>query len=135
MLKKIFYQYFFVILCAAAIMFLSLFHTGSSVEIPKIKHLDKVVHFIMYAVFSFIWAESFLVQNHFKKRYLQFLFSFLFAFLYSLLMELLQSFTKYRTADIYDAVANFWGAFFGIFIFYFSENKILYILKNRYHRF
>ena len=73
---------------------------GSSIKIPN---KDKYVHFIFYFVFVVLW---FLVTKgiHISKK--TNLIVVLSAIGYGILMEICQGFTKTRTPEVMDAVAN-----------------------------
>ena len=75
---------------------------------------DKAVHFVFYFIFIILWF--FALQLYKKSKYFN-LKLFLIAVFYGILMEFFQSvFTKNREGDFYDAIANTFGALFGILI-------------------
>jgi VanZ family protein len=77
------------------------------------EHMDKVVHFIMYAGLSFIiWYEFF--RSHTKGMNIKlFLAIFLIPALFSGFMEYMQSkATDYRSGDIMDLLFNVLGIIF-----------------------
>ena len=74
-------------------------------------HVDKVVHFIMYAVLTFL----ILAKNHiFFSKYQEIkvlTITFLYVFLMGFFIEIMQnSFLIGRNFDIFDVVANTTGA-------------------------
>ena len=78
-----------------------------------IKNKDKIVHFVFYFLFVFLWSfyANFkkITPNPFKKI-------ILIAIFYGIMMEIFQGvFTTDRTADIFDVVANSLGAIAGFF--------------------
>lgn len=73
-------------------------NVGATVPIP---YKDKVVHFLFYFIFVLLWYYA--TKNSVVKI-------FLIAVAYGILMEILQSFTKTRSADYTDAIANTLGA-------------------------
>ena len=97
-----------------AIIYLSLFRPSDDMQLPMLfEHMDKVVHFIMYAGLSFIiWYEFF--RSHSNKRSIKmFLAIFLIPALFSGFMEYMQSkATDYRSGDIMDLLFNVLGIIF-----------------------
>ncbi|WP_024481850.1 VanZ family protein [Cellulophaga baltica] len=98
------------------VTFLSLFSfkdvSTDGVDIP---HLDKFVHFTFYFVFvvlgSLSYAEYKDVKKDFKKAAMLFCF---IAIGYGMIIEVLQYVaTTTRSGDVYDFLANSFGAFFG----------------------
>lgn len=102
------------LLTFAAIVYLSLFRPSDDMQLPMLfEHMDKVVHFIMYAGLSFIiWYEFF--RSHTKGMNIKlFLAIFLIPALFSGLMEYMQSkATDYRSGDIMDLLFNVLGIIF-----------------------
>lgn len=76
--------------------------------------LDKVVHFVMYGVLSFLllWAVEKTIRNSLKLWNL--LLIVLLSSSFGLLMEILQkTMTSVRNFDIYDIIANIIGVLLG----------------------
>lgn len=98
----------------AAIVYLSLFRPSDDMQLPMLfEHMDKVVHFIMYAGLSFIiWYEFF--RSHTKGMNIKLLLAiFLIPALFSGFMEYMQSkATDYRSGDIMDLLFNVLGIIF-----------------------
>ena len=114
MILKYLKRYPLSLLVFAAIVYLSLFRPSDDMQLPMLfEHMDKVVHFIMYAGLSFIiWYEFF--RSHTKGMNIKlFLAIFLIPALFSGLMEYLQSkTTDYRSGDIMDLLFNVLGIIF-----------------------
>lgn len=83
-------------------------NVGATVPIP---YKDKVVHFLFYFIFVFLWYHA--------TKY-SIIKIFLIAVTYGILMEILQSFTKTRSCDYTDAIANTLGAICSVL---FIKNK------------
>jgi VanZ family protein len=89
--------------------------------VPKIntglnlKSGDKYLHFIAYFTLCFLWYFAL------RKRLHRYLFRILVPvglILYGIILEGLQSeLTSYRTADVYDALANTAGVLGAMFLF------------------
>ena len=114
MILKYLKRYPLSLLVFAAIVYLSLFRPSDDMQLPMLfEHMDKVVHFIMYAGLSFIiWYEFF--RSHTKGMNIKlFLAIFLIPALFSGLMEYMQSkATDYRSGDIMDLLFNVLGIIF-----------------------
>lgn len=114
MILKYLKRYPLSLFVLAAIVYLSLFRPSDDMQLPMLfEHMDKVVHFIMYAGLSFIiWYEFF--RSHSKGMNIKlFLAIFLIPALFSGFMEYMQSkATDYRSGDIMDLLFNVLGIIF-----------------------
>lgn len=92
---------------------------GSSLKIPN---KDKIVHFVFYFVFVVLWYRYLATTDYTKKVRVIILLS---AIGYGILIEICQGmFTVSRTADVFDVVANSFGAFIAfILTILFNRNK------------
>ncbi len=95
---------------------------ASDLPIVSIKNIDKIIHFVFYFVFVFLWIKSI---NPISIYY--FLMVVIVAIILGISIEFLQEkFTQNRVFDWYDIIANSMGAItsFIIVIFYQSvQNK------------
>lgn len=111
--KKTFFL--LAILWTIVITFLSLATFDSSFGGGiKIPNKDKIVHFVFYFLFVILWNFSFDFKKfHIKKGFI----ILVIAIVYGILMEFLQAtFTKDRTADVLDVLANSTGAIIGLIL-------------------
>lgn len=77
-----------------------------SVSIPG---KDKIIHFVFYFVFVFLWTKALNIQ-----KWKQQIIMVLSAIFYGIIIEIFQDvFTLTRNADIFDIVANTFGAIIG----------------------
>lgn len=85
----------------------------------NIPHLDKIVHFTMYAGVVFLWLK-YIKDVNVNKKSLKILFlMILVGFLMGLLMECIQHyFIKNRYFESLDLIANGFGCIFGGAIFF-----------------
>lgn len=97
-----------------------------SITIPN---FDKVVHFIFYfgaAFLGFFFLKARLKQNTTNTRMLT--ISLVFAVIYGMAIEVLQySFFPNRSGDVYDAIANSFGAITAILVlklFFLPKKKV-----------
>jgi VanZ family protein len=107
-------------------LFAALFWTGiilffcliKSSDIPKvnIQNLDKVIHSGFHFVFTILWflylKKKFTSSNNFKLL----TFTIIGSFVLGIAIELMQQyFTTTRSADVFDVLANLFGAFLAAF--------------------
>jgi VanZ family protein len=81
----------------------------------KIPNLDKLVHFLLFAGFSFFW-HIFLLANYTFNRTTLFLTLLAISFLYGYGMELVQKNFTLREFSMVDAYADGIGALLGLLI-------------------
>ena len=105
---------YMLLLWVILIFIFSLYPSSELPENPGIPHLDKLVHFVMYFVFSLF----FLVLYVDIQRLGAVLKLLLVVLLLTLITEILQqTFPINRTASLYDGLANFTGFFSAIGIY------------------
>ena len=115
------------LLCSAVILLLTGI-PGTTLRQPPIIGLDKVVHFLMYAVFTFasIWGyRKPFTEN--GKSYRQKAVGIVIAigFIYGALTEVMQeTLIPGRTGSIYDWIADALGSIFGAII-------AIFLLRDR----
>ena len=117
------------ILCGIVILILTGLPGSLLPHAKPILGLDKVVHFLMYAVFAFACVWGYRKQyasrdTAYKKRAL--LLALAVSVAYGGLTELLQEhFVPLRTGDWFDFLADSIGAMVGVVVFYlfFRQKK------------
>lgn len=98
----------------------SLLPSNDIPEVQVFPYFDKVVHFGMYALFSFLLLWAWPQEFSGKKQ----LIPFLMVVAYGFLMEVLQRFTHLgRTFDLSDELANCLGFFPGWLFWRWSRDK------------
>ncbi len=93
-------------------------------SIPRIpiKNIDKIIHFVFYFIFVFLWIKS---LKHISLRY--FIIVLFIALCLGISIEFLQEkFTENRAFDWYDIVANSLGA-----ITSFILVKSYHVIQNK----
>lgn len=96
------------------ILFLS-FKAPAGMPKVNILYLDKIVHFMFYFVFVFLWCRFLFFKQLTQKKHLIILF--LISIALGICIELGQGYlTTTRQADFFDALANASGSLFGIFL-------------------
>jgi VanZ family protein len=117
MLKK-------VILAIVWALFISLLSAFPGNKIPKfdLVGIDKLVHFIFYAIFAFLILN--ILNDRQKNKITMSAVAFFTVTAYGFLIELAQGhFFSQRSFDWADALANGIGAFFGVLIFWYVVKK------------
>nr|WP_297308627.1 VanZ family protein [uncultured Flavobacterium sp.] len=92
------------------------FSNIKEVQQIRIPNADKIVHFILYSVLSFLWMWSLITnaKHSFKKNAS---FIFLIGTCFGIVIEILQEiFTQSRSGEILDVVSNCSGILFGLLI-------------------
>nr|WP_315262533.1 VanZ family protein [uncultured Flavobacterium sp.] len=106
---------------------------SSDVPVINIPNLDKCIHAFFYFVFTFVWFLFFRKQLKFESFFKPLLISFVFSFVFGIVIEVLQGLvTTTRQADIWDGVANLFGAMLSVFtiVICIRYNILNSILKN-----
>ena len=98
------------------ILFLSLENARNMPQIA-ILYLDKVIHSAFHFVFTILWflylKKKFKSSNNFKLLF----FTLIGSFILGIAIELMQQyFTTTRNADVFDILANLFGAFLAAFL-------------------
>lgn len=117
------------ILAATIILFLSVISTPSITpgNLLNIQHIDKIVHFILYAGLSFILLLDFNKLKIRKSIKSSIFVPILIAVLYGGLIEFIQILIPGRSGEVLDFVSDIGGALTGMLIFFLYQK----ILKRR----
>jgi VanZ family protein len=99
-------------------------------KLEFIPHLDKLVHFTMYMLLSFLIAIEYFKNS--SKLLCRLIIPVAIAILYGGILEILQRLSSYRSTDIFDFVFNVLGAVMGIIIFMIltKMNKALKLMTK-----
>jgi VanZ family protein len=100
-----------LLLWTVMIFFLLTINTGSMESAPKIKHFDKLVHFILFAVMAWLW-----VHPRHQTGTIKLLFIFLCVTAYGAGMEWVQENFTSREFDWKDIYADTAGAAAGVIV-------------------
>ncbi len=117
-----------------ALLFLAIFWTLTiaffclinSNDMPKMQfNLDKIGHFGFHFVFTILWFLYFYTSNNQQNRNQYLLKTILLSISYGVFIEICQSaFTKTRSADLLDILANTAGMLFAVlWIFKYIPTK------------
>lgn len=103
------------------ILFLS-FKSTSSIPNIDIPNIDKVVHFMFYFVFVFLWYRYLFFRKKASRRNVFVLATV--AIIIGILIEIGQGyFTETRQSDVFDVMANSLGTIVGVFVSFGLMNK------------
>jgi VanZ family protein len=96
-------------------IFIACLIPGNEVPNIHIPLIDKWIHFIIFAGFSFLWLKTFKLANA-AKGVLIFILSLLLGYTVELLQD--SGITTGRSYDVYDIVADGIGGILGVALFF-----------------
>lgn len=107
-------------------LFAALFWTGmilyfclqNAKNIPQINipHLDKLIHVCFHYGFITLWFLYFKKKFKISNNYHLLIYTIIGSFVFGIIIELIQQYyTTTRSADIFDVLANLFGAFSAAF--------------------
>lgn len=85
--------------------------------------LRKTGHFALYAAFALLLMRAFRAGSQVRWRFRWALYSFFIVSGYALLDELHQSFTRHRTASIYDSAIDIAGGLTALFVLWWIRMR------------
>jgi VanZ family protein len=92
--------------------------------IPQRPLIDKLLHFLAYALMGILFFRAYRTLPIHKNYNLLILISMLSAILYGVSDEIHQHFVPWRHADLMDALADALGSVFGVFLYAALNKKI-----------
>ncbi len=128
-IHNILYRYPVSLITIAVIIYLTLFYKSND-KVSTFEHLDKIVHFTMYAgLCSILWFEY--LCSHKRLNYKNITVgAVVLPILFSGGLEIAQStITKTRKGDIYDFIFNSLGVIFAIVFSLYVSRPII----KKYH--
>ena len=112
---KIYFAFFWTILIP--ILCLMSFSNIKGVQQIRIPNIDKIVHFTLYTILSFLWMWSLFSKTQKKSFYKNAVLIFLVGSSFGILIEFIQeNFTQTRSAEVLDVVSNCSGILFGLLL-------------------
>jgi VanZ family protein len=115
------FKFYKTLICFSVIVFLSVypFSTNSGIDIFEFPYFDKLVHFIFYLVFSFLFIHELHEFLGIKKPRKRLIFPvFLLALFIGASLELVQHyFIPVRSGSFFDLLANIVGSITGIMLY------------------
>ena len=110
-----FFVYLFLTLTwFIVIQYLLLYYQPDGSTYSKFKHLDKLIHFILFFVQSFTLSQAiYLFKGYFSFKIYFFIIIILLSF--GIITEVQQLYIPFRTFDYYDLITNIIGVVTGVF--------------------
>lgn len=101
-------------------MCVALFTPGDNLpSTPLFPHKDKVIHFMIFGVLTFLWSRVGTLDANKKLKNLNFFTNYLvFGIILAILLEYLQRYVPNRSFDLWDIAANIIGGTIGVICFY-----------------
>ena len=117
---KIFLSYWFPILLYCALIFIQSSYPAPE-SIPRLPHIDKVLHFAAYAVLGALFLRALKTLRIKDRLRLAMFLSIVLSSLYGISDEIHQHYVPFRSADAMDALADIFGSISGVFFYEFSR--------------
>ena len=109
-----FVYFFFTLTWFLVILYLFLYYQPDGNTYSKFRHLDKLIHFILFFVQSFTLSQAiYLFRGYFSFQIIVFIIIILLSF--GIIVEVQQLYIPFRTFDYYDLITNIIGALTGVF--------------------
>jgi VanZ family protein len=111
-----FFTYWFPILVYCLLIFLQSSRPSLNIT-PDWPFIDKVLHFVAYALLGALFLRAFHTTRIKHNLKLLIMLSVILSSLYGISDEIHQSFVSYRTADAMDALADILGSIAGVYLY------------------
>ncbi len=99
--------------------------------IPDLPHMDKLLHYIGYAILGALFFRAFMSMELAENIKLVFMLSIISSTLYGISDEIHQYYISYRNADIMDVLADMTGSVFGVYAYYKFFVTASYSVRHR----
>ncbi len=119
--KKFYFYFFLSFIWFFLIIYLMIFYRYKAGDL-SFSHTDKIVHFILFFVQSFLVTKSYFI----KYKILNFsVFKIIVPFIFfCIVIEVIQIYIPHREFEIYDLFTNLFGSILGLIIGYYLVYKI-----------
>ena len=87
-------------------------------QIPTFPFVDKVLHFAAFGIMGILFYRAYHTLRIGENRRLLTLLSVISATLYGISDEIHQSFVPFRSAEITDVIADFFGSVCGVWLYH-----------------
>lgn len=114
---KKFLIYWFPIILYCLLIFIQSSYPSSIERTLELPHLDKMVHFVAYALLGALFLRAFKTSRIKKNAKFMLILSVLLSFLYGIGDEIHQHFVPCRSADPMDVLADMLGGLMGVYIY------------------
>ena len=119
-----FFRYWFPLITYCILIFLQ--SSFPSIEsVPKLPYIDKLLHFIAYAVLGALFLRAYKTLQIRNRLNLLIMLSILSSSMYGISDELHQFFVPLRSAEWMDIFADILGSVFGVFIYQYIIAKLI----------
>ena len=119
------YKYLVAALAWAVLILVLTLTPGKSVPDLTLFDYDKLGHAGIFLIQSYLLIMGFYKKSPGREGIHKYaIIGCTLAILYGFLIEFMQNFIPGRSMEVYDAVANIIGSFFGLVLFYF-HNKLV----------
>ena len=113
---KNFIIYWFPIIICYLIIFIQSSYPSIKTT-PELPHIDKMLHFVAYALLGALFLRAFKTSRIKNNVKLMLILSILCSSLYGISDEIHQYFVPYRDADLMDVLADMLGGIMGVYIY------------------
>ena len=119
--KKFYFYFFLSFIWFFLMIYLMIFYRSKAGDL-SFSHIDKIVHFILFFVQSFLVTKSYFI----KYKILNFsVFKIIVPFIFfCIVIEVIQIYIPHREFEIYDLFTNLFGSILGSIIGYYLVYKI-----------
>ena len=117
---KKFIYYWLPVIIYCLLIFIQSSYTSPE-NIPSLPYIDKILHFVAYAILGVLFFRAFRTQRFKENINLVIMLSIISSSLYGLSDEVHQHFVPSRNADIMDALADIMGSICGVYVFKFIK--------------
>ncbi len=119
--KKFYFSFFLSFIWFFLIIYLMIFYRSKAGDL-SFSHIDKIVHFILFFVQSFLVTKSYFI----KYKILNFsVFKIIVPFIFfCIVIEVIQIYIPHREFEIYDLFTNLFGSILGSIIGYYLVYKV-----------
>ena len=119
----IFFYYWLPILIYCLLIFIQSSYPSIK-SAPELPHIDKVLHFVAYALLGALFLRAFKTSRIKNNVKLMLILSVLLSSLYGISDEIHQYFVPHRDADLMDVLADMLGGIMGVYIYQAITRKI-----------
>ena len=117
-----FFYYWLPVLLYCLLIFIQSSYSTAE-EIPKLPHIDKLLHFTGYAILGVLFLRGFMNSKLKGKNKFIIMASILLTGFFGISDEFHQSYVPNRDAEIWDVFFDLLGGIFGVYIYIILLNK------------
>lgn len=116
------YALIITLIYSALLAFVSLIRLNNLPDVG-ITFGDKIYHFLAYTILVLLWFGSFLSSFKLKKTQ-AIIYAVILSVIFGIIIEVLQeTITDYRDLDVYDVLANTFGAITAAIVLWFKNSS------------